>query len=147
MESRMKLNLILRAGNTSVPWKKAAARLPLSRLRQWRYRYLEGVGQEVIIEFVDTCMCGDYHMTMDRSEKDALLMTPGGGLTQYETNGNGQQGRSIQLVVDWNGLVEVPSIKRSEQTIRSPGTVGQAEQASHRQVQGLGGNCQPQADR
>src|SRR5579872_1895586 len=31
----------------------------------WRYRYLEGIGQEVIIEFVDTCMCGDYHMTMD----------------------------------------------------------------------------------
>src|SRR5579863_3381388 len=23
----------------------------------WRYRYLEGVGQEVIIEFVDKCMC------------------------------------------------------------------------------------------
>src|SRR5207237_10815009 len=54
---------------------------------QWRYRYLEGVGQEVIIEFVDTCMCGDYHMTMDRSEKDALLMTPGDGLTQYEQMG------------------------------------------------------------
>ena len=42
----------------------------------WRYRYLEGIGQEIIIEFVDTCMCGDYHMTMDRSEKDALLYTP-----------------------------------------------------------------------
>jgi GWxTD domain-containing protein len=54
---------------------------------QWRYRYLEGVGQEVIIEFVDTCMCGDYHMTIDRSEKDALLMTPNGGLTQYEQMG------------------------------------------------------------
>ncbi len=54
---------------------------------QWRYRYLEGVGQEVIIEFVDTCMCGEYHMTMDRSEKDALLMTPNGGLTQYEQMG------------------------------------------------------------
>src|SRR5207253_2845851 len=54
---------------------------------QWRYRYLEGVGQEVIIEFVDDCMCGAYEMTMDRSEKDALLMTPGGGLTQYEQMG------------------------------------------------------------
>jgi GWxTD domain-containing protein len=54
---------------------------------QWRYRYLEGVGQEVIIEFVDTCMCGDYHMTIDRSEKDALLYTPGAGLTLYEQMG------------------------------------------------------------
>ncbi|HET7208215.1 MAG TPA: GWxTD domain-containing protein [Terriglobales bacterium] len=53
----------------------------------WRYRYLEDVGQEVIIEFVDTCMCGDYHMTMDRSEKDALLYTPNAGLTLYEQMG------------------------------------------------------------
>jgi len=53
----------------------------------WRYRYIEGVGQEVIIEFVDTCMCGDYHMTLDRSEKDALLYTPNAGLTLYEQMG------------------------------------------------------------
>jgi len=53
----------------------------------WRYRYIEGIGQEVIIEFVDTCMCGDYHMTIDRSEKDALLYTPNGGQTLYEQMG------------------------------------------------------------
>ena len=53
----------------------------------WRYRYLEGIGQEVIIEFVDTCMCGEFHMTMDRSEKDALLYTPNAGLTLYEQMG------------------------------------------------------------
>ena len=53
----------------------------------WRYRYLEGIGQEIEIEFVDTCMCNDYHMTIDRSEKDALLHTPNGGLTDYEAMG------------------------------------------------------------
>src|SRR3954465_3698991 len=53
----------------------------------WRYRYLEDIGQEVEIEFVDTCMCNDYHMTMDRSEKDALLNVPGAGLTMYEQMG------------------------------------------------------------
>ncbi|MFZ3263596.1 MAG: GWxTD domain-containing protein [Terriglobales bacterium] len=53
----------------------------------WRYRYIEGIGQEVMIEFVDTCMCGDYHMTMDRSEKDALKYTPNAGLTLYESMG------------------------------------------------------------
>jgi GWxTD domain-containing protein len=53
----------------------------------WRYRYLDNVGQEVIIEFVDTCMCNDYHITIDRSEKDALLNVPGAGLTQYEEMG------------------------------------------------------------
>ncbi len=53
----------------------------------WRYRYLEGIGQEIIIEFVDTCQCNDYHMTIDRSEKDALLTTPNAGLTLYEQLG------------------------------------------------------------
>ena len=53
----------------------------------WRYRYIEGIGQEVIVEFVDTCMCGEYHMTLDRSEKDALLYTPNAGLTLYEQMG------------------------------------------------------------
>ncbi len=32
-------------------------------------------------------MCGEYHMTLDRSEKDALLMVPGAGLTDYEAMG------------------------------------------------------------
>jgi GWxTD domain-containing protein len=53
----------------------------------WHYRYLEGIGDNIDIEFVDTCMCGDYHMTIDRSEKDALLHTPGAGLTQAEQLG------------------------------------------------------------
>jgi GWxTD domain-containing protein len=58
----------------------------------WRYRYIEGqnLGNEVEIEFVDSCQCGDYHMTMDRSEKDALLHTPS-GLTPYEESGRGSK--------------------------------------------------------
>ena len=57
----------------------------------WHYRYLAGVGDNIDIEFVDTCMCGDYHATIDRSEKDALKNVPGAGLTDYE-----QQGRSTK---------------------------------------------------
>ena len=53
----------------------------------WHYRYIEGVGDNIDIEFVDSCQCGDYHMTLDRSEKDALKHTPGGGLTQAESTG------------------------------------------------------------
>jgi len=54
----------------------------------WRYRYIEAIDkQEVIIEFVDPCMCGDYHMTIDPNEKDALLHTPNAGLTMYEQMG------------------------------------------------------------
>lgn len=53
----------------------------------WRYRYLDGIGQEIEIEFVDDCMCGKYEMTIDRSKKDALLNVPGAGLTDYESMG------------------------------------------------------------
>jgi GWxTD domain-containing protein len=54
----------------------------------WHYRYLEGIGDNIDIEFVDTCMCGDYHMTIDRSEKDALKYVPGAGLTMAEEQGS-----------------------------------------------------------
>ncbi len=53
----------------------------------WRYRYLEGVGQDITIEFVDKCMCGEYHMALDRGEKDALALIPNAGLTLYEQLG------------------------------------------------------------
>jgi GWxTD domain-containing protein len=44
---------------------------------QWRYRYIEGMGNDVTIEFVDPTMAGEYRMTMDPSEKDALLYLRG----------------------------------------------------------------------
>src|SRR6201986_4134177 len=57
----------------------------------WHYRYLEGIGENIDIEFVDTCQCGDYHFTIDRSEKDALLHVPGGGETLYEQMGKAKK--------------------------------------------------------
>jgi GWxTD domain-containing protein len=57
----------------------------------WHYRYLEGIGDNIDIEFVDTCMCGEYHATIDRSEKDALKHVPGAGLTQYEEMGQAKK--------------------------------------------------------
>jgi GWxTD domain-containing protein len=50
----------------------------------WRYRYLEGLGNEVLLEFVDPSMSGEYHITIDAGEKDALLHVPGAGLTWNE---------------------------------------------------------------
>ncbi len=53
----------------------------------WRYRYLEGIGENVELEFVDPTMSGEYHLTMDPSEKDALTYVPGAGLTEMEAMG------------------------------------------------------------
>ena len=57
----------------------------------WHYRYIEGIGDNIDLEFVDTCQCGDYHYTIDRSEKDALKNVPGAGLTMYEENGQAEK--------------------------------------------------------
>ncbi len=59
---------------TTYPWE------------DWRYRYLEGVGENVELEFVDQCSCGDYELSSNPNDKDALLHTPGGS-TMYEQMG------------------------------------------------------------
>jgi GWxTD domain-containing protein len=53
----------------------------------WRWRYLEGIGENIILEFVDPSGSGEYHLTMDPSEKDALLHVPGAGLSLLESMG------------------------------------------------------------
>ena len=60
---------------TTYPWEK------------WRYRYLEGMGNNIELEFVDPSGSGEYRLTMDPSEKDALLHVPGAGLSLMESMG------------------------------------------------------------
>ncbi|MGA2988927.1 MAG: GWxTD domain-containing protein [Candidatus Korobacteraceae bacterium] len=77
---------------------------------RWRYRYLEGIGSEVVIEFVDACSCNDYHISVDPNEKDALLHTPGAGLTMYE-----QMGLSSQVDRVTGGNRNNPFASQSDQ--------------------------------
>jgi GWxTD domain-containing protein len=44
---------------------------------RWRYRSIEGVGNNVILEFVDISRDGNYRLTFDPSERDAILTVPG----------------------------------------------------------------------
>src|SRR6202166_3580114 len=83
-------------GTYERPMEEGGGETSTFPFEDWRYRDIEGIGQEVIIEFVDTCMCGEYHMTMDRSEKDALLMTPNAGLTLYEQMGMANKSQRFQ---------------------------------------------------
>lgn len=55
--------------------------------QKWRYRYIDGIGNDIIIEFVDTTMTGEFRMTMDPTEKDALMNVPNAGLTMMEQMG------------------------------------------------------------
>jgi GWxTD domain-containing protein len=42
----------------------------------WLYRHIDGIGNDVLLEFVDPSMSGEYHLTIDPSEKDALRNLP-----------------------------------------------------------------------
>lgn len=53
----------------------------------WTYNYLPGIGENVQLEFVDKCWCGDFELTTDPCEKDALLHVPGAGQTLDESMG------------------------------------------------------------
>jgi GWxTD domain-containing protein len=74
-------------GEYNRPMEEGGGTTTTYPFEDWRYRYIDGIGQEIQIEFVDQCGCNDYHMTLDRSEKDALKNIPGAGLTLWEEQG------------------------------------------------------------
>ena len=78
-------------GNYERPMEEGGGNTSTYPFEVWHYRYLQGIGDNIDIEFVDTCMCGDYHMTIDRSEKDALKYVPGAGATLYEQMGQSEK--------------------------------------------------------
>ena len=78
-------------GNYQRPMEEGGGETSTYPFEVWHYRYLEGIGENVDIEFVDTCQCGDYHFTIDRGEKDALAKVPGAGLTQWEEMGQAKK--------------------------------------------------------
>ena len=74
-------------GTYERPYEEGGGTTSTYPFEKWRYRWIEGIGTDVIIEFVDKTMTGEYRMTMDPSEKDALLYVPGAGLTLMEQMG------------------------------------------------------------
>jgi GWxTD domain-containing protein len=74
-------------GHYERPMEEGGGSTETYPFEQWRYRYIEGVGQNIVLEFVDPTMSGEYRYTMDPSEKDALLYVPGAGLSMMEQMG------------------------------------------------------------
>ncbi|HYL73118.1 MAG TPA: GWxTD domain-containing protein [Bryobacteraceae bacterium] len=74
-------------GTYERPYEEGGGTTSVYPFEKWRYRYIEGIGTNIEIEFVDTTMTGEYHMSMDPSEKDALLYVPNAGLTLMEQMG------------------------------------------------------------
>jgi GWxTD domain-containing protein len=74
-------------GTYERPFDEGGGETETYAFEDWRYRYIEGIGEDVELEFVDPTGSGEYRLTMDPSEKDAMLYVPGAGLTLAEQMG------------------------------------------------------------
>src|SRR5215470_4686065 len=63
-------------GTYERPFEEGGGTTSTFPFQQWRYRYIEGVGTNVELEFVDPSGTGEYHLTRDPGEKDALAHVP-----------------------------------------------------------------------
>jgi GWxTD domain-containing protein len=72
----------------------------------WHYRYLEGIGEDVVLEFVDTCQCGEYNMPMTPARDKDIRTHAAKGLSSLL--GIGLEPGGPQVFV---GAVKTPGIK------------------------------------
>jgi GWxTD domain-containing protein len=76
------------AGSTyDRPMSEGGGQAVVYAFDDWNYHYMEGIGQNITIEFVDPTGTGEYHITMDPGEKDALSHVPGGDPSLLESMG------------------------------------------------------------
>lgn len=66
------------------PFSEGGGNTTVYPFEQWRYRYIEGLGQEIVFEFVDPSGTGEYRLALTPHEKDALAKVPGVGYTLFE---------------------------------------------------------------
>lgn len=62
----------------------------------WHYNYLEGLGNNINLEFVDESSTNEYHLSTDPEDKDALLYVPGAGLSDLENEGLADKSQRFQ---------------------------------------------------
>ncbi|MGH9680459.1 MAG: GWxTD domain-containing protein, partial [Candidatus Acidiferrales bacterium] len=76
------------AGSTyDRPMDEGGGQTTTYAFEDWTYHYMEGIGSNIQIEFVDPTGTGEFHMTMDPGEKDAMAHIPGAGDSMMEQMG------------------------------------------------------------
>jgi len=104
----------------------------------WRYRHLDGIGENVEIEFVDPTGSGEYHITTDPCEKDALAHVPGAAPSLSELLGKASiadrftHGNGTTCPMPLGGLSagnnEFDNLDRYFRVQRPPGHFGDLEE-------------------
>jgi GWxTD domain-containing protein len=75
---------------------------------QWLYHFIDGVGTNVVIEFVDPNKTGEYRMTMDPSAKDALGLVRAPGDTPETDAATPKAGSTVQFLGTGATLISIP---------------------------------------
>jgi GWxTD domain-containing protein len=104
------------------PPEEGGGEINTAPFQQWRYRYIENVGNNVIIEFVDATKSGEFRMTTDPAEKAFPLTVPGAAPTQ------GQQLGGRGGPVQGNTFTSTGGDPRVTVTVGTGGTVNVALQ-------------------
>ncbi len=80
-------------GTYQRPAEEGGGTITAVPFEQWRYRFIAGVGTNVIIEFVDPQKTGEFHMTTDPNEKDAARLNQ----NPAAPNDTGKLGVTVQV--------------------------------------------------
>ena len=74
-------------GNYQRPYEEGGGHTVTYPWEKWRYRYIDGIGTNIELEFVDRTLTGEYRLAISPAEKDALSNIPGAGLYANEERG------------------------------------------------------------
>jgi GWxTD domain-containing protein len=107
---------------------------------QWRYRFIEGIGANVILEFVDPTMSGEYRLTRDPSEKDALLYVPKAGLTFFRLLQGSPLG-IVEINAERKMAVTIPIAFEASQYLITTSTVSADGKTNLGNSQTLASSC------
>ncbi len=58
------------------PQEEGGGQIVTYPFEQWRYKFIQGIGTNIILEFVDKDKSGEYRLTMDPSEREVLPSKP-----------------------------------------------------------------------
>jgi GWxTD domain-containing protein len=95
------------AGSYERPAEQGGGRTSVFPFQQWRYRHVEEIGDNIIMEFVDRTQTGDYAMVMGPFEKEALAHVPGELGSVFASTGTATP-VTVEVTPDHRALVSVP---------------------------------------
>ncbi|MCL5006245.1 MAG: GWxTD domain-containing protein [Acidobacteria bacterium] len=97
------------ANPNELPWSGPGADTVMTTypFEDWTYNYIPGLGNNITLEFVDPTMTGEYHLTMNPCEKDAMAFSP-------NDNTGCQGGVSIGPIWNPNAVIDPSQLSNSQ---------------------------------